>query len=508
MRLFRYLLPVLIVLGTGATVIAQHAWCGTTVEDQIELKERMFQNRENFPAVAQTRGAITYVRVQPQIVRQSDGTGGISESTVLESICIMNEFYNQIDVHFYLAEQGFKYIDNSNAYSDPGGNSSFLRQRRVRDAMNIFYTGDIADNGPGITQAFYNRLFDYIVCDNTFALRKNVLSHEVGHFFTLSHPFLGWEPEPWDEDLHGLAVGPNSPNGVPNEKQDGSNCQTAGDGICDTPPDYLFAFHPSQNNSCVNWEGGAMDPDSVVVDPMEVNLMSYFEPCVTYELTDGQKTEVLRDLGTANRAGLRNTIPTNLEPVTDLVTNISPVADEVVDGYENINLTWSTVPKAEWYMLEVDRSIFNFNSDNLVRIITKDTTATVQLTRRRSWEYRVKAYNAAFPCSEFNEAVIFRTGENPTTSVRTIEALNDWRVVPNPVQLGRNINLQVNASEAFEATIKVYDLVGKQVLLRQHTFGSGNTSTNLSIGELAQGMYIVQLESERGIATQKLIVNK
>ncbi|MEZ4948184.1 MAG: hypothetical protein R2784_02135 [Saprospiraceae bacterium] len=49
-----------------------------------------------------------------------------------------------------------------------------------------------------------------------------------------------------------------SPNGSPTELQDGSNCTTAGDKICDTPPDYNFGL--INGNSCY---GGAKDPNGV-----------------------------------------------------------------------------------------------------------------------------------------------------------------------------------------------------------------------------------------------------
>ncbi len=507
MRFFNFLLPVLFVLGTGIQTFAQHAWCGVSIADQELLKEQMFKNRKEVGEIAHTRGAITYVKVQPQVVRETDGTGGASISTVLESICVMNDFYNQIDVHFYLHEQGIKYINSTQAYTNPSANAGFLRQRKVPNAMNIYYVADIPGGQVGTTQAFYNIPFDYVVCDNQYALIPNVLSHEVGHFFTLPHPFNGWDAEVWDASVHGNPVGDNSPGGVPNEKMDGSNCQTAGDGICDTPPDYLFAFHPSQIG-CTEWNGGAMDPDSVLIDPMETNLMSYFEPCNTYELTEGQKTEVLRDLNSSRRSGMSSGIPAFTAPVTETIPLITPAADVTVDGYENVNFVWNSVPNAEWYLLQVDRSLFDFNSDFMEIALVKDTVAVIALTGRRSWKYRVKAYNAAYPCSEFSEVITFRTGENPTTSIPTIDELNDWQVIPNPVRMGQNFNLQVNAAEAFDATIRIYDLVGKQVFNRPQSFGMGNTSTDVSIADLAQGMYIIQLESQQGIATQKLIVNK
>ncbi|MEM8908363.1 MAG: M43 family zinc metalloprotease, partial [Bacteroidota bacterium] len=92
------------------------------------------------------------------------------------------------------------------------------------------------------------------------------LQHEFGHFFTLQHTYG------------------NSPvEGTTDELPDGSNCLTAGDFICDTPPD------PNGQLDCCTCEYiGTINPSHIVFDPLVNNFMSYYKYCCKNAFTPGQ----------------------------------------------------------------------------------------------------------------------------------------------------------------------------------------------------------------------------
>ena len=90
-------------------------------------------------------------------------------------------------------------------------------------------------------------------------------AHELGHFFGLPHTFEG-EGE---------------------ELVDGSNCETHGDKICDTPADPHIQFEPPSINSDCEFIGLQVDANGQHYIPQTGNIMSYYG-CPCQEFTRGQ----------------------------------------------------------------------------------------------------------------------------------------------------------------------------------------------------------------------------
>lgn len=96
-----------------------------------------------------------------------------------------------------------------------------MDENNVDDLLNVYFVSDPAGNCGYFSPS-----------DNGVAVAKScampggtTIAHEFGHFFSLPHTFYGWEYGiPDDEDQ---------------EWVNGANCNSAADGFCDTPPDYL-----------------------------------------------------------------------------------------------------------------------------------------------------------------------------------------------------------------------------------------------------------------------------
>ncbi|MEK7257657.1 MAG: hypothetical protein AAB316_23070, partial [Bacteroidota bacterium] len=227
---------------------AQNWKCG--LPDPAEVKRQMLENREEMRDYIFDRSAVTYVPVRFYLVAKTDGTGRNSERLALRALCLLNEHYLDQNIQFYLKE--FKYPNHTTIYnnsmSNSGWNALKTQVNSNYNAINIF----IVDEAGGDAAAYYQppatgqNKADWIVCAGEYADDTRVLAHEVGHFFSLPHTFNGWEPSGgWDATIHGNPVGTWAPDGQTlNEFVDGTNCQTAGDAICDTPADYMF---PSAN---------------------------------------------------------------------------------------------------------------------------------------------------------------------------------------------------------------------------------------------------------------------
>ena len=169
--------------------------CGTTDHDHERLiVKRFLENRENARLnPVQTRNAVIYVPVKFHLVADNNGEGRVAGSKVLEQLCQLNEDYADQEIQFYIKD-GFNYINSTPAYNFPGAaGASILTANREANMLNIYIVNNAGGSGGSVTLAYYSPQGgqDWIVSRkdqiNKFS---GTLSHEIGHYFTLSHTFV------------------------------------------------------------------------------------------------------------------------------------------------------------------------------------------------------------------------------------------------------------------------------------------------------------------------------
>jgi len=384
-----------------------------------------------------------------------------------------------------------------------------MRARKASSAANVFVVGAIpANTGDGSrVQAYYTSGGDYIVSDKGDLKLSSVVPHEFGHFFTLAHPFFGWEGQAWTAaEYGGVPVPIRSPGGTFNEKADSSNCTVAGDRICDTPPDYLFAFSEIQSN-CTEFEGDALDPDGMPVDPMENNLMSYFTSCIDYDLTPDQKDAILLDYYSSGRSYLRSGYVPAEGEITSTANLISPIGGETTEGYNEVRFTWNKVENAQFYVLEIDETpTFGFRMRDYIVTDTSVVIDDAELRANRRHFWRVRPYSECFTDTEFAIEEQFRTGRD-LVNTNEISSLNGWSVQPNPVRSDNALSVQIMASEAFEGTIELVSLRGEIInSTANQRIPIGESNWPLEVSGLVNGIYFVRLHTANGTAVQRVTV--
>lgn len=498
------------LLGTFSINAQEHRGiCGNTYADQMTQIDRYLVNKKlakTFPS--KSRNNITYIPIQFHIVTRNNGTGGIQITDMLDQLCRLNDQFGAFDIIFYQADAP-NVLANDVIYNDhilTSGQFS-MRQRRNREALNIWVVNDASPaGGPavGTVLGYYDPVNDWIVIrKNQISGSNNTLAHEVGHFFSLYHPHLGWDSEPYSIQEHGLQVADKSPSGRDTELMDKSNCETAGDMLCDTDPDYNFAL---TWNGCV-FNVDVMDPKGDLVDPDETLIMSYFNDECTSKFTETQVEMMVVDVASPGRAFLRreNYTPIATE-ITETATLISPIESAVTSSFNKVELKWQAVPGADTYLVEVDRSS-GFNIDNFKFVVTNQTSLLIEdlLDPDRNYRWRVIPYNPSYTCAAPSETARFRTGVS--TSVATIETVDTWTIQPNPIREATTLILDVNAKTAFDATINVFNLTGQLLQSRPATsFTVGNSKIQLDISGLTKGIYFIALENEEGTLNKKLVV--
>lgn len=230
------------------------------IKPQIEYYEKqyfdMLQNRSST--------AITSVPIKAHIIRTSTGSGGLSVSDLNDAIDNMNAYYASAFMEFFLCD-GINFIDDTSYYNfDTSQESSLTSANNVSGLINIYFANSVSSGTSGLCGYAYTPGGpDVILMANSCTTNGSTLPHEVGHFFSLRH-------------THGP-----SNSTLTTELVDGSNCDTDGDLICDTPADPQLGSGNVDIN-CI-YTGFATDANGASFVPDPTNILSYSrKECRTY----------------------------------------------------------------------------------------------------------------------------------------------------------------------------------------------------------------------------------
>ena len=485
--------------------------CGTVGDLVGPIEERLLHNLSTFEENSLQFRDIQYIPIRFHLVGKSDGSGRVTEQRVLDQLCILNEDYAPMEIQFYLKGNNFfNYINNTTVYDNHANTiNTFMTFQRDNGAINIFIVNDAAppgDNSLGVTLGYYYPFIgkDWIVVrKDEVGNLKSTLPHELGHFFSLLHPHNGWDAVPWEPALGNPAQDP-SPGGVPTEKMDGSNCTTAGDYLCDTPPDYNgFGW-----DDC-DYMGGAQDPMGVEIDPEEKLFMGYYLNCPRdeYFFSDMQQQMVLTDLAGAHRNYIRPPYSPSPE-VTESAIPAGPIDGETTPSYGSVYFEWNAVPNATGYLVETARNSSFTLSTN--RVITSNNSINISdiFDANKTYYWRVRPFNDLYTCVPFSEAATFKTGTE-ATAVNEIKAVTDWSIDPNPVATNALVNVRVNATASFNAQVNLHHINGQ--LVRQigdKQLHTGENIFTISTNGLSNGVYLVSILTEEGQIHKRLVVSK
>lgn len=210
------------------------------------------------------------------IVRDSFGSPGLSEETLVSIMTGVNQRFEPICASFKIC--AFNYIDNFQYdVLDNGEWSELQTKYHKNNRINIFFVEDIRSTtacgfaslgGVGLMQN------GGIVIKKGECTGSSVISHELGHFFGLYHTF----------------------EGSGNELVDGSNCETAGDRVCDTPADPYVENAPVEDYVDVSlgcrFIYTGLDANGEFYRPDVGNIMSYYPSSCNCGFTYGQYTRM------------------------------------------------------------------------------------------------------------------------------------------------------------------------------------------------------------------------
>jgi len=224
-----------------------------SIKPQLEKYEQEFMLKKTAKGTQQT---IISIPIKAHIIRHDDSSGGLSVSDLNAAVANLNSIYADAGMEFFICD-GINYIDSDLLTNFKKGNEVLLAEmNNVPDMLNIYFVDEIENlDNVSICGYTYNEgRTDIIAIKSSCAINNSSLAHEIGHLFSLIH-------------THGPSDNKTT------ELVDGSNCDTDGDGICDTPADPEL----SENNvdRFCGYTGSETDANGNTYNPDTRNIMSY-----------------------------------------------------------------------------------------------------------------------------------------------------------------------------------------------------------------------------------------
>ncbi|MEO1627732.1 MAG: PKD domain-containing protein, partial [Bacteroidota bacterium] len=247
----------------SSELLAQDHPCGTDLVRDADLEQlRLLDVKWQQVRHQQFRAgrSMTFVPIQLHTIRRSNGTDGISDADYLDAFKLVNDLYKEANIHFYQCS-GINYIDDDDFFDyDKTEMSALDAAHGVPNVINIYSTENVLSGTSRICgHAQFPGGLDFVMLANSCTRNGSTFAHELGHYFDLYH-------------THTTAFG--------REAADGSDCETQGDMLCDTPADPRLSG--VVNNGC-QYNGTYSDENGDDYNPDPTNIMSYaIKECRTY----------------------------------------------------------------------------------------------------------------------------------------------------------------------------------------------------------------------------------
>ena len=467
--------------GQQHTEISQGG-CGT-VTSPAQLQEVYDFVQHNPAAYAKGTAVVDSIPVSIHIVGKTDGTGYYTFENLSKVMCQLNQKYAPVNFYFYL-RWPIQYINNDDYYvQDYFSGEDMMDNNNVAGTVNIYFVQDPAGNC-----GYYTYSGDAVSIGKSCAGNNSTtVAHELGHYFTLPHTFSGWE--------NGNT--PSNPEAI-RRTGTGANCNSAGDGFCDTDADYLS----------VRWSCPFFSQKTDVYGDLyhldSSMYMSYSSDACQSRFSNQQIAKMQNNLHTSfRRAAIYNATPP-ARGVLSAPAIISPT-DTI---FANTNkITWSKVAGADYYYVRISL-ITGLPKQT---ILTADTSLVPGFSMVNNAQYTVTVspVNAFDICMNYSSTrpYIYSTKNAPLSIPQTAGMQAGMSIYPNPLTNG-DVSVQLTGLPAADYTLSVVNISGQVVHKEQVAVNTGNQVHTISLPELVNGVYYIHCNSALFRSTQKLTILK
>lgn len=456
--------------------------------------------------------SLIYVPLSIHIVGNDDGTGYFRVSNILDAFCTLNNDYEQSNIQFYIKDT-IIYHNRSDWNDHPTvvDGAFMMFEANVPNTLNIYFVSNPAGN------CGYNLPYAGIAMNTGCSSpTDHTWAHEIGHAFSLPHPFLGWEGDVYDYSnptpdrvtydytyfKDTLILDTTIIDTAWVEYVERKNCLIAGDGFCDTPPDYLSRRWPC-DQSTSNSNELQKDPDGVDFRSDGTLFMSY--------ANDACASRFSADQIIAMHANIVEEKPYLIDgiPPADPVSSESPVLVSPLEGgtapTDNAVFTWEPVENANGYVFQVSRfRDFRFIQEEVITDGPETIISGLRDGIRYYW--RVKGFNHYYTCTDYTDVNSFTASQ--MVNANQYSSLKVTRIFPNPAIAGTKLNIEFyNKANAGTVNVSMISSLGQTLFSKDVHCENGANSINLSLnGVTGSGWYFIKIKKDAEQSASKIFI--
>lgn len=415
-----------------------------------------------------------YLKLYVHIIRDAAGEGGQPDQVAEDAVDILDQDFSAHNI-FFIWDCHINYIDDDDWVDGPkdaqGSLNGIYSVDNHSDGLDMYIFPNISNsnggkaNGVGGSSEFW---VAGTYAGNSMAT-THVTSHEMGHCINLWHTHRSCENGDW-------------------EATNGSNCQTAGDLVCDTPADPYLGGGAVNSNTCVwSGSGGCNPPESLNNYNPNTNLiMSYTPPtCMSY-FSAGQGVR------------MRNSIAT-LPYLQSTLMSYDPDPCNTSGGCPN-NLTISNDFSGTDYF-EASNSITSTSTINTGANITFDAGSAITL-KPDFWAKVNSEFCAVIDGCGANGGRM----ANDEQLVEALDIVSNINAFPNP--LSDYTNIVYTLKHEIQVSVSIYSLAGNLIatLVNDEIQSAGNHQVRFDAGDLPNGTYYYRVRTGYNVHTEKLVI--
>ncbi len=499
----RYFTLIFILLFSSHLLAVENCGVQPTQEEVQKIFEYRQQFVKDFPD-AKFSGAnneLITIPVKVYLIADDSGKNRYDIQTLLVQFCELNDLYQQIGFYFYLLPD-IEFINDSRFIKTDGTTFYDNLDRYFGDmmynyyqygAMNVYYTLGTGICGMGPFPSWASRyegrtglLMEGSTGRNSCAdAGSKTLAHEIGHHFDLLHPFQGWDS--------GNATYSEYVSRVVGIR----NCETAGDGFCDTKAD-LLDFTCPYTGTQKDLRGDRYVPD-------ESLIMSYHADRCQTKFSDEQIAHMRKVIVTDTGRIVYTHNQINEFSKVSTTNLLFPENLSTVPYNENSSFIWEAVPNADAYFISFTTTSGTIIQQAIVKNATSFSTQFTSSDVGRTFNWKVTPVRFHQPCSTPSATRKVKIG-SISTGIYNNESIQ-FSVYPNPMIRDRNLTIQLQNGDVLRKpiTLKVISLNGQIV---QETVISPNSSQfNLKLeDQITAGVYFINFQTDKGNYQTKLIL--